>query len=250
MFHSGFYIVVFGDLVRKYCFLLILPDAFAQTFIVTFATRALMSFALVLIEMLHSKWNFINYCAQRWAVNFKAVVQPKNKLVLELSDLSRGLSPLFLFMQNLILSVRSLLPVEPLVEQVEQRNRLKLLTGFLEHLVNEGSRDPHVHNAMGKIIIDSNNNPEHFLTTNPHYDSVVVGKYCEKRDPTLACVAYKRGQCDAELIDVTNRNSLFKVQARYVVERMDQDLWATVLQEDNPFRRQVCNSYGRTQFIS
>jgi len=150
------------------------------------------------------------------------------------------------FIKNLILSVRSLLPVEPLVEQVEQRNRLKLLTGFLEHLVNEGSRDPHVHNAMGKIIIDSNNNPEHFLTTNPHYDSVVVGKYCEKRDPTLACVAYKRGQCDAELIDVTNRNSLFKVQARYVVERMDQDLWATVLQEDNPFRRQLIDQVVST----
>jgi len=60
------------------------------------------------------------------------------------------------------------------VEQCEQRNRLKLLTGFLEHLVGEGSRDPHVHNALGKIIIDANNNPEHFLTTNPHYDSAVV----------------------------------------------------------------------------
>ncbi len=28
----------------------------------------------------------------------------------------------------------------------------------------------------GKIIIDTNNNPEHFLTTNPYYDSLVVGK--------------------------------------------------------------------------
>jgi hypothetical protein len=150
------------------------------------------------------------------------------------------------FIKNLILSVRSLLPVEPLVEQVESRNRLKLLTGFLEHLVGEGSRDPHVHNALGKIIIDSNNNPEHFLTTNPHYDSVVVGKYCEKRDPTLACVAYKRGLCDDALVDVTNRNSLFKVQARYVVERMDADLWATVLQEENPFRRQLIDQVVST----
>jgi clathrin heavy chain len=30
-----------------------------------------------------------------------------------------------------------------------------------------------VHNALGKIIIDTNNNPEHFLTTNPYYDSLV-----------------------------------------------------------------------------
>jgi len=83
--------------------------------------------------------------------------------------------------------------------------------------VSEGSQDVHVHNALGKIIIDSNNNPEHFLTTNPFYDSRVVGKYCEKRDPTLAVVAYRRGQCDDELISVTNKNSLFKLQARYII---------------------------------
>lgn len=62
-----------------------------------------------------------------------------------------------------------------------------------------------MHNALGKIIIDSNQNPEHFLTTNPYYDSLVVGKYAEKRDPNLACVAYKRGQCDDALIACTNR---------------------------------------------
>ena len=86
------------------------------------------------------------------------------------------------------------------------RCRLKLLNPFLEHLVSEGSHDPHVHNALGKIIIDSNNNPEHFLTTNPYYDSLVVGKYSEKRDPNLACVAYKRGNCDEALVDCTNRH--------------------------------------------
>jgi clathrin heavy chain len=88
---------------------------------------------------------------------------------------------------------------------------------ILGALVSEGSQDVHVHNALSKIIIDSNNNPEHFLTTNPFYDSRVVGKYCEKRDPTLAVVAYRRGQCDDELINVTNKNSLFKLQARYVI---------------------------------
>ena len=85
---------------------------------------------------------------------------------------------------------------------MEKRNRLKLLNPFLEHLVCEGSTDPAVHNALGKIIVDSNNNPEHFLTTNPYYDSLAVGKYCEKRDPNLACVAYKRGACDDALVDV------------------------------------------------
>ena len=95
---------------------------------------------------------------------------------------------------------------------MEKRNRLKLLNPFLEHLVSEGSTDPAVHNALGKIIVDSNNNPEHFLTTNPYYDSGVVGKYFEKRDPNLACVAYKRGACDDALVDCTNRHSLFKVR--------------------------------------
>ena len=33
--------------------------------------------------------------------------------------------------------------------------------------------------------------------------------------------------------------SLFKVQARYIVERMDSDLWNKVLEEDNQFRRQL-----------
>eukprot|EP00211_Chloroparvula_japonica_P000498 CAMPEP_0119134882 /NCGR_PEP_ID=MMETSP1310-20130426/18147_1 /TAXON_ID=464262 /ORGANISM="Genus nov. species nov., Strain RCC2339" /LENGTH=1640 /DNA_ID=CAMNT_0007125725 /DNA_START=25 /DNA_END=4944 /DNA_ORIENTATION=+ len=150
------------------------------------------------------------------------------------------------FITNLILSVRSLLPVEPLVAEVEKRNRIKLLSGFLDHLVNEGSQDPHVHNALGKIVIDSNNNPEHFLTTNPYYDSLVVGKYCEKRDPTLACVAYKRGQCDDALVECTNKNSLFKAQARYVVERMDPELWAKVLPEDNPHRRSLIDQVVST----
>ncbi|KAG6551189.1 hypothetical protein Mapa_007425 [Marchantia paleacea] len=150
------------------------------------------------------------------------------------------------FIKGLILSVRSLLPVEPLVAECEKRNRLKLLTQFLEHLVSEGSQDVHVHNALGKIIIDTNHNPEHFLTTNPYYDSRVVGKYCEKRDPTLAVVAYRRGQCDEELVNVTNKNSLFKLQARYVVERMEPDLWGQVLDPENPFRRQLIDQVVST----
>lgn len=74
---------------------------------------------------------------------------------------------------------------------------------------------------------------------NQYYDSKVVGKYCEKRDPHLACVAYERGHCDDELVAVCNENSLFKTEARYLVRRRDPDLWAAVLQEDNKFRRQL-----------
>jgi clathrin heavy chain len=56
----------------------------------------------------------------------------------------------------------------------------------------------------------------------------VVGKYAERRDPNLACVAYKRGSCDDALIECTSRNSMFKLQARYIVERSDYDLWLKV----------------------
>ena len=86
-----------------------------------------------------------------------------------------------------------------------------------------------VHNALMKIYIDMNNRPEEYLTTNMYYDSKVVGEYCEKRDPHLAFLAYKRGMCDDELVDVTNRHGLFKQQARYLVERQDLELWAKVL---------------------
>lgn len=81
--------------------------------------------------------------------------------------------------------------------------RLKLLLPWLEARIHEGCEEPATHNALAKIYIDSNNNPERFLRENPYYDSRVVGKYCEKRDPHLACVAYERGQCDLELINVS-----------------------------------------------
>ena len=82
-------------------------------------------------------------------------------------------------------------------------HRLKLLLPWLECRINEGTEEPATHNAMAKVYIDSNNNPERFLRENQFYDSRVVGRYCEKRDPHLACVAYERGQCDEELIKVS-----------------------------------------------
>nr|XP_032803267.1 clathrin heavy chain 1 isoform X2 [Petromyzon marinus] len=141
--------------------------------------------------------------------------------------------------KNLIMVVRGQFSTDELVAEVEKRNRLKLLLPWLESRIHEGCDEPATHNALAKIYIDSNNNPERFLRENPFYDSRVVGKYCEKRDPHLACVAYERGTCDRELINVCNENSLFKSEARYLVRRKDPDLWAEVLQESNPFRRQL-----------
>ncbi|XP_028169035.1 clathrin heavy chain isoform X4 [Ostrinia furnacalis] len=148
--------------------------------------------------------------------------------------------------KNLILVVRGQFSTDELVAEVEKRNRLKLLLPWLETRVHEGCNEPATHNALAKIYIDSNNNPERFLKENQWYDSRVVGRYCEKRDPHLACVAYERGQCDRELIAVCNDNSLFKTQARYLVRRRDQELWLEVLSEANPYKRQLIDQVVQT----
>ncbi|KAH8356172.1 clathrin heavy chain [Drosophila serrata] len=148
--------------------------------------------------------------------------------------------------KNLILVVKGQFSTDELVEEVEKRNRLKLLLPWLESRVHEGCIEPATHNALAKIYIDSNNNPERFLKENQYYDSRVVGRYCEKRDPHLACVAYERGLCDRELIAVCNENSLFKSEARYLVGRRDAELWAEVLSEANPYKRQLIDQVVQT----
>jgi clathrin heavy chain len=149
--------------------------------------------------------------------------------------------------KNLLLSVKSdNVPVDKLCEQVEERNRLKLLLPWLNMRVSEGSQDPEVYNALAKIYIDTNNNPEPFLKENEYYNPRVIGKYCEKRDPYLAYICYEKGQCDYELIHVTTENSMFKHQARYLVKRRDQALWGTVLVESNEHRRELIDQIVAT----
>lgn len=140
---------------------------------------------------------------------------------------------------RLILSVKNMTPVAPLVAAVESRGRLKLLLPFLESRVGDGATDAEVHSGVAKCYVESNINPQHFLETNPYYDSRDVGRFCEKRDPFLAYVAYKRGACDDELLAVTNAHALYKDQARYLVDRESGELWATVLNEENQHRRAV-----------
>uniref|UniRef100_A0A5S6QG16 Clathrin heavy chain n=1 Tax=Trichuris muris TaxID=70415 RepID=A0A5S6QG16_TRIMR len=148
--------------------------------------------------------------------------------------------------KQLILHTKNAFKIDELVEEVEKRNRLKLLLPWLESRIHDGATDAATHNAVAKIYIDSNNNPERFLHENPHYDSAVIGKYCEKRDPHLACIAYERGQCDMELIQVCNENSLFKSLSRYMVRRRDPELWAHVLQEGNSYRRPLIDQVVQT----
>ncbi|KAH9407511.1 hypothetical protein TYRP_012332 [Tyrophagus putrescentiae] len=148
--------------------------------------------------------------------------------------------------KQLIMVVKGQFSTDELVEEVEKRNRLKLLLPWLETRIHDGVNEPATHNALAKIYIDSNNDAERFLKENQFYDSRVVGKYCEKRNPHLACIAYERGQCDKELIKVCNENSLFEREARYLVKRRNGDLWVEVLQESNPYRRQLIDQVVQT----
>lgn len=145
------------------------------------------------------------------------------------------------YIKQILYTIRGNCPIEQLVEEFDKRNKLRVLENWLDSRVAEGNILPAVHNALAKIKIDTNQDPQSFLINNQYYDSLVVGKYCEERDPHLAYTAYKRawGQCDMELIEVTNKNSLYRLQARYLVERQSKELWNAVLSPDNPHRKAI-----------
>ena len=88
--------------------------------------------------------------------------------------------------------MRAIPNVEELVEVVETRNRLRMLQPWLEARISEGNTEAATHNAIGKIYVTINKDPQQFLLNNQFYDSKVVGKFCEKLDPYLAFLAYKR----------------------------------------------------------
>jgi len=141
------------------------------------------------------------------------------------------------FIRTLLNSVGHACPVDDLVEQVERRNRLRLLQPWLEARIATGNQETGTHNAIGKIYVTLNRDPVSFLTNDQYYDPKTLGKYCEKLDPSLAFLAYKRaaGECDEDIIRVTTENGLFKDQARYLVEKQDLELWAVALkQSDDP----------------
>jgi clathrin heavy chain len=68
--------------------------------------------------------------------------------------------------KSLLASVTGNFPIDELVDEVEKRNRLKLILPWLESRIESGNQDPVLYNALAKIDIDSNNNPEAFLKEN------------------------------------------------------------------------------------
>jgi clathrin heavy chain len=109
-----------------------------------------------------------------------------------------------------------------------------LLHPWLEARIAQGNTETATHNAIGKIYITLNRDPLQFLQNNQFYDPKVIGAFCERLDPHLAFEAYKHahGECDTELIKVTQDNGLFKDLARYLVERQSMELWTRVLKPE------------------
>ncbi|KAI0563594.1 Clathrin heavy chain [Gracilaria domingensis] len=141
--------------------------------------------------------------------------------------------------KKMIMSVKNMVPVDDLVDAVQSRGKINLLLEFLESRLADGSTEASVHTGLAKVYIDTNRNAQHFLETNAYYDSREVGRFCTRRDPYLAFIAYRRGECDEEVLEVTNDNSLFREQAMYAVDRADSELWGKIFDEANPFRRLV-----------
>ena len=153
------------------------------------------------------------------------------------------------YIQQVLKIIRSAVPMEELIAEFEKRSKLSIMESWLEDRVSENIQIPAVHNAMAKLKVDTHQDPQKFLQTNQFYDPKVIGKFCEDRDPHLAVVAYKRnpGMCDAELIDCTNRNSLYRIQAQYLVTRQSKELWKLVLSEENEHRKEIVDQVISTE---
>merc|ERR1712238_215174 len=105
------------------------------------------------------------------------------------------------FIKRLLMAVGTACPVDDLVEIAETRNRLRLLQPWLEARVATGSTESGTHKAL---------------------------------DPQLAFAAYKKGagECDDELISISQKHGLHRDLAKYLVERQDLELWAKVLNKE------------------
>ncbi|CAJ0640965.1 541_t:CDS:10 [Entrophospora sp. SA101] len=138
--------------------------------------------------------------------------------------------------KNLLMSVTGTVLIINLFKKLKKEIVLNCYYHGWSYMLKKEIKILNFYNALAKIRIDNNVDPEKFLREDTHYDSMVVGKYCEKRDSHLAFVAYQRGQCDFELVRVTNENIMFKHQARYLVKRRNPQLWAHVLDGNNMHR--------------
>ena len=145
------------------------------------------------------------------------------------------------YIKQLLNSIGGNCRADILVKEFDSRNKLRLLENWLDKRIAEGNTQPEVHDSLAKLVIDFDRNPEKFLSEDRFYNVKEIGRYAESRDPHLAFVAYRRdiGTCDDEIIELTNKNSLYRLQSKYLVERQSKDLWTRVLDNQNPHKAAV-----------
>ena len=152
--------------------------------------------------------------------------------------------------KSLLSSVVGVFPIDELVDEVERRNRLKIILPWVEAKVASGLQDPGLYNALAKILVDSNNNPQAFLTDN----NVCNLSRATILDADVKCGFSSTNHWSSEstvrsaihhwpILHMqkasTNDNSMFKQQARYLVKRRRLELWHQVLNPNNDHRRQL-----------
>ncbi|KAG6808949.1 hypothetical protein H0H92_002275 [Tricholoma furcatifolium] len=132
--------------------------------------------------------------------------------------------------KGLLASVTGNFPIDELVHEVKERNRLKLILSWLEARVQAGSQDRSIFNALGRTI---------------SMKLSLLASFAKRETHTWR-TSHAKGLCDNELIAIINDNSMFKQRARYLVKRRQLELWAQVLVHDNVHRRQLIDQIVAT----
>ncbi|RNF03260.1 clathrin heavy chain 1 [Trypanosoma rangeli] len=206
-------------------------------------------------------WPLINVCDQHGYVDemVRYLVDTDNEVLIEqyLQRRSPGKTPEVVaalidcnvreeFIKNILNAVGTMCPISELVQAVEERGRLRLIQGWLEARLSEKKTDPALHNALGKLYVDTDNSAEKFLMENAYYEPLVLGQYCENRDTNLAYIAYRKGHLSQELVQLTMKNGMWKQLARYLVHEKNLELWASTLQNDTKDRDRLVEAVQQT----
>jgi len=97
------------------------------------------------------------------------------------------------YIQEILTKVKNC-SIDEIIQSFESRDKLLLLQNFLEAKSTTGDQSAVVHNALAKIYIDTNKNPQEYLEKNEFYESKVIEKYCQEKHPELSSIAFRKGK--------------------------------------------------------
>ncbi|TVU27451.1 hypothetical protein EJB05_30150 [Eragrostis curvula] len=135
------------------------------------------------------------------------------------------------FIKGLILSVRSLLPVEPLVDECEKRNRLRLLTQFLEHLNSAFSGNFNLQNLLILTAIKADpSRVMDYVNRLDNFDGPAVGEVAvEAQLYEEAFAIFKKFNLNVQAVDVLLDNIRSIERAEEFAFRVEEDaVWSQV----------------------